>query len=106
TTVANVWATAAITLDSPLPSGRYAVIGSHAFGTNGQFHNLVFPNQVWRPGGLCYADVTGINTRYTRWGAIGVFGEFETFALPQLSIQASAAATTTYTVFMDIVRIR
>lgn len=106
TTVANVWVTGAITLDSPLPAGRYAVIGAHAFGTNGQFFNLVFPNQVWRPGSHCYADVTGIGSRYTRWGNLGLWGEFETFALPQLSIQASGAATTTYTLFMDIVRIR
>jgi hypothetical protein len=106
TTVTSSWVTGAITLESPLPAGRYAVIGGTAFGTNAQYFNLVFPNQVWRPGALAYGTVAGINSRYFRWGNLGVWGEFETFALPQLSIQASAAAATAHTLFMDIVRIR
>lgn len=106
TTVAGQWVTGAITLESPLPAGRYAVIGGHCFGTNAQYFNIVFPNQVWRPGALAYGTVAGINSRYFRWGNLGVWGEFETFALPQLSIQASAAAATAHTLFLDIVRIR
>lgn len=106
TTVANSWVTGAITLESPLPAGRYAVVGGTVFGTNAQYFNFVFPNQVWRPGALAYGTVAGINSRYFRWGNLGVWGEFETFAIFQLSIQASAAATTTHTGFADIVRIR
>jgi hypothetical protein len=106
TTVAGAWVTGAITLEQPLPSGRYAVVGAHAFGANAQYFNLVFPNQVWRPGALAFGTVAGINSRYFRWGNLGVWGEFETFALPQLSIQASAAAATAHTLVLDIVRVR
>jgi hypothetical protein len=106
TTVAQAWASGALTLATGLPSGRYQVVGMDAFGANGLFARLIFPNQVWRPGGLCGTAATFINTRYTRWGNLGVFSEFETFAIPQLEVYANGAATSTFTVFLDIIRVR
>jgi hypothetical protein len=105
TTVANAWATGPITLDQPLPAGRYAVVGMDTFGTGEVFSRLVFPNQVWRPGGLAGATAAFINTRYSRWGNLGVFGEFETFALPQLDTFNQSGGAQTIDLVMDIIRV-
>jgi hypothetical protein len=105
TTVANAWATGPITLDQPLPASRYAVVGIDTFGTGEVFSRLVFPNQVWRPGCLAGATVSYINSRYTRWGNIGVWGEFETFALPQLDTFNQTGGAQTIDLDMDIIRV-
>jgi hypothetical protein len=106
TTVAQAWASGALTFATGLPSGRYAVVGMSCTGANGLFARLIFPNQVWRPGALCGTAQNFINSRYTRWGNLGVWGEFETFAIPQLEVYGNGAATSTFTCLLDIIRVR
>jgi len=106
TLVSGGWAYGTITLDSPLPAGRYSVIGASAFGTNMLFFRLIFPNQVWRPGGIAGLTAAFIDTRYHRWGNLGEWGQFETFALPQLDTFGSSAGAQTIDLSLDIVRVR
>ncbi len=106
TTVANAWASGPMTLDAPLPAGRYSVIGLDAFGTGLVFTRLIFPNQVWRPGVVSRPTVAGIGSRYMRWGNLGEFGQFETFALPQVDCFNQAGGAQTIAGVMDVVRVR
>ncbi len=102
---ADAWSTQAITLDQPLPAGRYQVIGYDSYATTNLFSRIVFPNQVWRPGNISGAASTYINSRYFRWGNLGAWGEFETFALPQVDIWNSAGGTNAMDITMDLVRV-
>jgi hypothetical protein len=106
TGVAAAWTTGTLALTSPLPAGRYAVIGAEVYGGALSFFNLVFPNQVWRPGGIGGGTTAYIASRYLRWGSLGVWGEFETFAIPQLSVYDTTGGAITYNGVMDIVRIK
>jgi len=106
TLVANGWAAGVMTLDQPLPSGRYSVVGLEAYGTNLLYARLVFPNQVWRPGILAGTANTFITSRYFRWGNLGEWGQFESFAIPQIDTLGSAAGAQTIDVTMDLIRVR
>ena len=104
-TVANAWTAGNITLDQPLPAGRYAVVGMDTFGTGEVFSRLIFPNQVWRPGNLAGATAAFIGSRYARWGNLGVLGEFESFAQPQLDCFNQTGGAQTVDLMMDIIKI-
>lgn len=107
TLTANAWqGGAAITLDQPLPAGIYSVVGMDCWATNLAFARLVFPNQVWRPGIVAGAAESFIVSRYFRWGNLGEFGRFATFALPQLDTFATTAGSQAVQLFLDIVRIQ
>ncbi len=102
---AAAWSTQPIVLDQPLPAGRYQIIGYDSYATTNLFSRIVFPNQVWRPGCLSGATVAFINSRYIRWGRLGAWGEFETFALPQVDIWNSAGGTNAMDITFDLVRV-
>jgi len=106
TLVANGWAAGTMTLDQPLPAGRYSVVGMDAYGPNLLYARLAFPNQVWRPGTIAGTGNTFINSRYFRWGNLGEWGQFESFATMQLDTFGSAAGAQTIDVTLDLIRIR
>jgi hypothetical protein len=106
TTVTGAWASGPLTLDQPLPAGRYSVIGGDCYGTNMVFWRVIFPNQVWRPGGIAGTAASYINTRYQRWGALGEWGQFESALLPNIDTISSSGGSVTIDVTLDIVRVR
>lgn len=113
TATANAWSAAPnIVLDDTLNPGRYSIIGFGSFGAGGVAARLAFPGpplpgalpQV-RPGIITPTTGTAQDTRYFRWGYLGVLGEFESFAPPTVE-QLMTAATANPEGFIDIVNVR
>lgn len=104
TGVTNQWASGPFILDSPLPAGIYAVIGFDAFGTNAAYMRLIFPNQVWRPGIIAGQDATFINCPSFRFGQLGTFGTFSSYAQPNLDLLCVGACTA-QEIYLDIVKV-
>jgi len=104
TSVANNWVSGAITLATPLPAGVYSVIGMSAWCTAGLFGRLIFPSQSWRPGIIMQATAAGVTTRYMRYGRLGEYGRFNSFAQPNFDLYASTAGSKSVTGWLQIVR--
>lgn len=105
TSVANNWVAGGFTLASPLPAGVYSVIGLNVWSTAMLFARLVFPNQSWRPGVVAGAASTWIGSRYFRWGRLGEYGRFSSFAQPNIDIFCSTAGAKTVNIWLDLVRV-
>ena len=95
TSTLNTWSgPQTITLDDNIEGGSYDVYGAECFGTNVQAFRLWFQNQYWKPGTLGYAAV-GSRLPYPWYtGRFGLWGNFNTYSLPQLETFESAAAST------------
>jgi hypothetical protein len=104
TGVVGSWASGAITLDQTLPSGIYQIQGMDAFGTNLIGARLIFPGGGWRPGVLARNAVNSVPSQIFTNGSLGVYGEFDSFAIPQLEIFVEAA-NTSQEVYLDVVRV-
>lgn len=113
TPTANAWSAAPVlTTDDTLNPGRYSVIGFQTFNTGGVAARLAFPGpplpgslpQV-RPGVIMDTAVGNQGTRYFRWGYMGAYGEFESYAPPVPEI-LQTGATTNPEGLLDIVPIR
>ena len=105
TTVANVWSAGNITFTQTLPVGRYNVVGLDVIGTTNIFARLIFPFGGPRPGVLSRASSAIFPTNTFRYGNFGSFGEFTSYAQPQLEVFNSGAAGITFTGFMDVVKV-
>lgn len=112
TPTANVWSSGVITLDDTLQVGRYSIIGLRVVGANTVVGRLIFPGaplagglpQI-RPGVIAVGTDTFQDRWFQRFGLLGEFGQFESFALPQLDVVQSTA-TANPEVFMDLVNVR
>lgn len=104
TGVVGSWASGAITLDQVLPSGIYQIVGMDAFGTNLLGARLIFQGGGWRPGVLARNAVNNIPHPIFTNGALGVFGEFDSVAMPQLEIYVEAA-NSSQEVYLDLIRL-
>lgn len=104
TGAAGGWRLSTLTLDQALPAGRYAVIGLTIFGPNVLAGRLVFQGQVERPGVMANVDQTSWVYPSLRFGSMGLFGEFDNTAVPQLQL-LSYGAMTTQVITMDLVPI-
>lgn len=113
TPTANAWsASGQLTFDDVLMAGRYSIIGFETFNTGGVAARLIFPGpclpgalpQV-RPGIVMGTAVGNQMTRYFRYGFLGEFGQFESFAPPQMEV-LQTAATTNPECYWDIVQTR
>lgn len=100
---AGVWASGALTPDSTLPQGTYAVVGMDLFGTNVVVGRLIFPGSFFRPGCLARNATGGIPYAGFTNGSMGLYGTFKSVNLPQLEIFCSGASAA-QTVFLDLVR--
>lgn len=113
TPTANAWsASGNITFDDTLQGGRYSIIGMDGFATGGVLGRLIFPGQPspdsWpasRPGIIWPTANGSQGTRFFRYGYLGVFGEFESFAPPQLEVLFTAA-TANPEGYFDVIMIR
>lgn len=104
TGVVGSWASGAITLDQVLPAGIYQITGMDLFGTNLIAGRLIFPGGGWRPGCLARNTVSSVpHMRFTD-GSLGVYGEFNSVAMPQLEIYVEAA-NTSQEGYLDLVKV-
>lgn len=105
TLTADVWNTVPITWDDNLEGGYYAIIGGEVITATGVAFRVALQGQWIRPGGLCIGDVSERTHPMFRNGGLGKWGEFESDALPNIEILATAADTA-QEVYLDIVKIR
>lgn len=102
----GTWVASTLTFDQTLPYGRYAVVGLHVECNDGVFARLTFPGQTqFRPGVPCveaYGSYT--NPQMFRYGAFGLFGEFDSTAQPGMEFLGNVAGAETPTVLLDLVK--
>ncbi len=112
TGAANAWSTGTITLDDTLQVGRYQVVGMRVNDATGIAARLIYPGapiagalpQI-RPGVICRTGNGQSDYFPHRYGGMGSYGEFESFALPVLEIM-DAGPTANPEVFFDLVNVR
>lgn len=100
------WTGGSISFETSLPAGRYSVIGLQVIGANTECARLVFLGGGYRPGVIVRPAVSNYMWDHFQQGAAGVFGEFESTAMPNLEVFQTTAGAQTYTGFMDLVKIR
>lgn len=105
TLVAKQWVLSPVTFNQIPPVGDYAVVGMHAWCTNGVFARLVFPtNTTWRPGCPCYQALTTTDARpFFRFGNLGEWGRFHSVNLPQVEVLGDTAGAQTFNAVLDLV---
>lgn len=93
TVTANVWSDVVYTLETSLPAGTYAMVGSDYFGTTAWAHRWVFDGQFERPGSIGVATA-GLRVPYMlEHSLLSTWGEFKTYSLPRLQVACNAADT-------------
>lgn len=105
TAVSGAWTAGAFVLDQTLPAGRYAVVGMSFIGANAVFARLIFPGQYYRPGTFGETSFGNQDFGAVRMGSLGLLGEFDSIAQPQVEIFCNGV-NTSQTTFMDIIRVR
>jgi hypothetical protein len=112
TPTANVWSGGQnITLSQSLRGGVYAVVGATVQGSNAVAFRIIFPRyklyqgRKLRPGFLTQNAVGDVvNNQMNPWiFAMGEWGRFHTFELPQIEVLGTAANSTTYQAFLWLV---
>jgi hypothetical protein len=107
-----VWNPAPLTPDDTLMVGRYSIIGLRVINATGFAGRLIFPGapiagglpQI-RPGVVTKTSDGGIDYWFQRFGGMGEYGQFESFALPQVETLGNPPTAATET-FLDIVDVR
>lgn len=107
-----VWSSGVVTLDDTLQVGRYSIIGMRVVSANTVVGRLIFPGaplagalpQI-RPGVIASGTDTFQGYAMFRFGYLGEFGQFESFAVPQLEV-FQTTATANPEVFFDLVNVR
>ncbi len=102
--VALTWTSISVTWDDTLPSGSYAVTGLEIIGATTCFGRLNFNNSLDRPGCSGMPNVAANAPSVFRHGELGQWGIFRSTAMPTVEI-LNTSAVSSYTVFMDIVRV-
>lgn len=113
--VANTWTSQPLTLDQPLPKGKYALLGAHVVLTTGKafrFANLLGVPSNMRPGGIPSPTAQGRDPHWQRAQGVnggtgsGVWGYFtqDNIPIPEVfSHAADTAATSLY--WLDVVQV-
>jgi hypothetical protein len=100
---AGAWVNTNLTFAQTLPAGRYQVVGMRARGTNLVAARLVFPEQVARPGVLAVNALADQDPYWTRFGRMGVFGEFPHTNPPTLD--CLGVTDTSQVILLDLIRV-
>lgn len=102
---ANAWTDVAITWDSPLAHGHYAVVASECISTNALAFRWKFDTQGYRPGGISQMTIGGRSHPYfSRPGKLGIWGHISAQVMPRLQV-LSTGASSSHTVFLQVIRI-
>lgn len=104
TAVADTWTNGAITLDSDLDPGVYALVGARMFGATAILCRFIFTQDENRPGMICHDAVTDIDDEIFHDGRLGIWGTFQHDTPPKIEIYC-AAADTAQTLVLDLVRV-
>lgn len=101
--VASAWVNGNIVLSQVLPAGRYQVIGMRVRSGDLVAARLLFVGQVPRPGVLNVAVQGGVDHYLTRFGRLGVWGEFPHTTPPTLDVLGGVAAVQTG--ILDLIKV-
>lgn len=104
TSTALTWTTVTVSWEDTLPEGRYAVVGLVAVGATEVAARLIFDEQMWRPGCLGVAAIGSRIPTIFRKGRLGMWGMFNSWALPEVQV-LNTAAVSVHTFFLDLVRV-
>lgn len=105
TTVANTWTAGTLTMTQGLPVGTYQVVGMDVIGATQIGARLVFPNGGPRPGCLSRASSAIFSQNQFRLGNVGNWGEFSSYAQPQIELFNSASGSVTVTGQLDLIKV-
>jgi hypothetical protein len=102
TLVASAWTNGALTFDEVLPVGKYALVGMRAESAGLVAARAVIPGAPNRPGCLGTDALSDIEHPMFRYGALGVWGEFENETPPTIDF-LSVSADTAQVVYLDLI---
>lgn len=104
TVTARAWSTVPLTFADTLPAGRYQVVGMRAVGASAIAARLVFKPGTWRPGCIASDAENTIDHPMFRFGAMGVWGEFEHVTPPDAEFLCDLADTA-QDVELDLIKV-
>ena len=99
---AGTWVNTPLTFDESLPSGTYQVVGFRAVGTNLVAARMVFLGSGWCPGVPAQNAVGDRDWDYGRYGALGVFGQFDVNQPP--TVDCLGVTDTAQTFVLDLIK--
>ena len=85
----NAWADVSLTFERTLAPGRFAVVSSEVYSTDGDnllAHRWIFDGQAFRPGALCQATPGGRVPSLFSGTTLGVWGTFYAPIMPRLQV--------------------
>lgn len=102
--VANVWTQIAVTFETSLPTGTFAVVALRGIGAANIAYRMILPGQIWRPG--CLAGVLESNREADLFfnGSLGEYGRFVNDNPPNFEV-LSTTTTAVHTIYMGIVQV-
>jgi hypothetical protein len=84
--VANTWTTLTYTLGTALPAGRYGIGLVEHVSATAKAVRCIFDEGAWRPGAPSVAaEAQRLNDQWYQY-PLGIWGYFETYALPRLQV--------------------
>lgn len=102
--VANAWTTIALTFETGLPAGRYAIIDSDCQSTNAIAHRFMLDNQFERPGNMSITAVANRKADILTAQMLGKYGEFSTYSLPRCQVLCNSADNA-HDLYISVVKI-
>lgn len=97
------WTPGNLTFGQDLPVGRYQVVGLRVRSSDAVAARLLFHGAAWRPGVPVVNAIADLDSRWFRYGRMGVLGEFDHNLPPQLEMLGGAA--TSQVVLMDVIKV-
>ncbi len=102
--VANTWTSLTYTMQTGLPAGTYAMVGSNVSSTTAIGHRWIFSNQIWRPGFVSNTLETDKPSWLQVQRVLGPMGQFYQYDLPRLQVFAGAADAA-HQIYMDLIKV-
>ncbi len=103
TLATGTWVNGALTFGQTLPTGRYQIVGMRARGTNLVAARLVFIGGKFRPGVPALNAIGDLDPWWTRYGGMGVLGEFHTNNPP--TVDCLGVTDTAQTFLFDLIKV-
>lgn len=98
----TAWSTVAMTWDTTLPEGKYAVVGM-VHGGPAIAARLVFAGQVLRPGVVSVTSAAYRTHAAFYEGGFGLMGSFSAFAPPSVQILATNTSVGNHEIYLRVV---
>lgn len=102
--VAGLWVNGNLTFTQALPAGKYQVVGMRVRSADAVAARLVFVGGKYRPGIPVVNAIADLDPYFSRYGQMGVWGEFDNTTPPTMDILGGVAAA--QTVLLDLVKTR